>query len=159
MYQALSNLQPINDSVARSLSRIIQWQWVRYGLAGASSATVDLGMFYLLSIFVYPCLADSLGDSVRAYRFVVDKTFAFAIANVFSYWLNARYVFTPGRHRRVAEIVLFFTISLISCLLGMQLGRTLIGNYGMTTSFAAIICIAFATVINFGFRKLLVFRG
>lgn len=159
MNQTLIQAEAADQPLTLSLTQCTQWQWLRYGVAGASSAVVDLAAFYVLSTFVYCCGLETLADDVRAHRFVVDKALAFVIANGFSYWLNARYVFTPGRHRRWIELALFFGISSFSCLLGMQLGKSLILLYGVPPQWAAVACIGFSTILNFAFRKLLVFKG
>ncbi|QDV85728.1 GtrA family protein [Planctomycetes bacterium TBK1r] len=134
-------------------------QVAKYGLAGVISASVDLGIFYVLANVVLPCIDTGFGDDLRAHRFVVDKTAAFVIANAFSYWLNAGWVFTPGRHSRKTEIALFFAISTTAYVIGLMLGRSLIGDFGMSTHLAAITCIIVATVINFVFRKLVIFKN
>ncbi len=134
-------------------------QVAKYGLAGVLSAAVDLGVFYILANFVLPCIDTDFGDAMRAQRFVINKTIAFAVVNASSYWLNARWVFTPGRHNRKTEIVLFFAISTTAYFVGLMLGRSLIGDFGMSTHLAAVTCIAVATAINFVFRKLVVFKN
>ncbi len=134
-------------------------QWIRYGIAGGMSALVDVGLFYLLASWALPCLDSAMGDEVRAWRFVVDKTAAFLLANGFSYWLSARWVFTPGRHSRFTEVTLFFAISTMSYLISAQLGRWLISDFALATELAAVVCICVATVINFTMRKLIVFRN
>ncbi len=144
--------------LAAAMAGLKRWQWIRYGIAGGMSAAVDLGVFYLLACWALPCLDSAMGDEIRACRFVVDKTAAFVFANGFSYWLSARWVFTPGRHSRVTEITLFFVISTLSYLLGAQIGRWLISDFALATELAAVVCIGAATVMNFAMRKLIVFR-
>jgi len=133
-------------------------QWVRYLVAGAIAAGVDLAVFHLLAVYVFPCVDQSLGENVRSSRFMLDKTIAFLIANATSYTMNSRWVFTPGRHRKVAEIALFFGVSLLSYGCGMQFGRTLIVSFDAPSHVAAIACIGLATVMNFTIRKTVVFR-
>ncbi|WP_197455609.1 GtrA family protein [Stieleria neptunia] len=97
-------------------------------------------------------------NDVRAFRFVINKTAAFVIANGFSYWLNVRWVFTPGRHKRITEMSLFFGISSMSYLVGAQLGCWLISGFAISTSLAAVVCVGASFVMNFVLRKTLVFR-
>lgn len=133
-------------------------QWIRYGVAGGMSAAVDLGVFYLLATYALPCLDVAMGDDARAFRFIVNKTIAFVLANGFSYWLSSRWVFTPGRHTRATEITLFFVISTLSYVFGAQLARWLISDFALATELAAVVCIGVATVTNFVMRKLVVFQ-
>ncbi len=135
-----------------------RWQFVRYGIAGILSAAVDLGVFYILATYLLPCLDTAMGDDIRAFRFVINKTAAFVLANGFSYWISARWVFTPGRHSRLTEISLFFGISTLSYLFGVQFGRWLISDFALATELAAVVCIGVATVTNFVMRKLVVFH-
>ncbi|QDT08695.1 GtrA family protein [Stieleria marina] len=137
---------------------LLQIQIVQYGLAGIASAIVDLAGFAVLATFILPCVNEGMGDATRSLRFAIDKSLAFAIANMFSYYISVRWVFVPGRHSRSKEMFLFLGISTISYLFGMQLGRGLINHFGTSTALAAIACITASTVINFFARKLLVFR-
>lgn len=134
-------------------------QWIRYGVAGGMSAAVDLLVFYLLAKYALPCLDVAMGDETRAIRFTVNKTIAFGLANGFSYWLSARWVFTRGRHARVTEITLFLLISTLSYVCAAQLARWLISDFALATELAAVACIGVATVSNFVLRKLVVFQG
>lgn len=111
------------STYAVAISTLKSWQWVRYGIAGVLSAVVDLSIFFVLATCVLPCIDSGIGDDGRAFRFVINKTVAFLIANGFSYWLNAHFVFTPGRLSRFAELGMFFGISSLSYLVGAQLAR------------------------------------
>lgn len=144
----------IDGSFAGSRSQ----QWIRYGIAGGMSAAVDLGLFYLLASYALPCLDVAMGDETRAVRFIFNKTIAFVLANSFSYWLSSRWVFTPGRHRRLTEIALFFATSTLSYVIGAQFARWLISDFAVASELAAIVCIGIATMANFVLRKLVVFQ-
>ena len=133
-------------------------QWVRYLVAGAIAAGVDLAIFHLLAVYFLPCVDTSLGESVRSNRFIVDKTIAFLIANLSSYAMNSRWVFASGHHRKVTEVALFFGVSMLSYGCGMQFGRILIETFGASSDLAAIACIGLATMLNFTIRKTVVFR-
>lgn len=142
-----------NDSPSRSI------QMLRYGLAGISSCLVDLAVFSCLANYIYCCVDDNLGDVVRANRYLLDKTGAFLVANFVAYRLNAKWVFTGSRHHKPTEVSLFVASSMISHLAGMQISQRLIADYAVSTYLAATCCILIATVLNFAFRKMLIFQG
>lgn len=146
------------NRIASRLDKALPLQLVKYGLAGVLSAVLDLFIFYLLAHCFLPCVDTSFGDLRRAQYFMVDKSVAFLIANAFSYWLNSRWVFIPGRHGRITEIGLFLAISMTAYLIGLFISRSLIAYVGVSTHLAAIVCIAVATAINFVCRKLIVFE-
>tara|TARA_R110002072_G_scaffold303004_1_gene491214 strand:+ start:10609 stop:11067 length:459 start_codon:yes stop_codon:yes gene_type:complete len=144
----------INDPAAAFLRR----QWVRYLIAGAFTALVDLFGFHLLENFVLPCDAISISEVARSRNFAIDKTVAFVIANALSYWINSRWVFDQGRHRPTTEAFLFFSVSLLSYFGGLQFGRLLITVLNTPGLIAAVACIVMATVLNYTIRKTMVFR-
>lgn len=136
----------------------LQRQWVRYLIAGAFTALVDLFGFYLLATFVLPCDGIVISDIVRSRHFAVDKSIAFSIANAVSYWINSRWVFDQGRHHQTTEAILFFGVSLLSYFSGLQFGRFLMTTFNMPSLLAAVVCIGLATVMNYTIRKTMVFR-
>jgi len=133
-------------------------QWVRYLVAGVGAAAVDLSVFHLLATVVLPCVGEVMSETVRSQRFMIDKTFAFLIANVSSYTMNSRWVFEQGRHRESTEVTLFVSMSVLSYLGGMQLGRFLIEFFAAPSHLAAVACIGLATIMNYVIRKTVVFR-
>ncbi|WP_197167701.1 GtrA family protein [Neorhodopirellula pilleata] len=137
---------------------LLHRQWVRYLIAGAFTALVDLFGFHLLETFVLPCDGISISEIVRSRHFAIDKTVAFVTANTVSYWVNSRWVFEQGRHRPTTEAFLFFGVSLLSYFGGLQFGRLLITVFNTPSLLAAVTCIAFSTVLNYTIRKMFVFR-
>ncbi len=138
---------------------LLHRQWLRYLIAGAFTALVDLLGFHLLETFVLPCDSISISEIVRSRHFVIDKTVAFIIANAVSYWINSRWVFEQGRHRPTIEAFLFFSVSLLSYFSGLQFGRLVINVFNTPSLLAAVGCIGLATVLNYTIRKMFVFRG
>lgn len=138
---------------------VVRSQIFKYLIAGATAAAIDLILFHLLSTWINPCDGSGMTDDVRSVRFAINKTASFAIANSLSYWLNVRWVFEGGKHKRLIEVALFLGVSTLSYLVGMQVGRMLIETIGISSHIAAVLCIGVSTVLNFTLRKLLVFRG
>lgn len=133
-------------------------QWIRYLAAGVGAAAIDMLIFYILADIVLPCVDETMSETSRSQRFMVDKTIAFLMANSASYWMNSRWVFQRGRHHQSMEIVLFVGVSMFSYLCGMQFAHFLIESFATHTHIAAFACIGLATVVNFAIRKRLIFR-
>ena len=94
-------------------------------------------MFYLLAWLVFPCLQlgdpvarllGLLGFSVREVsvdilikNYWIVKVICFLFSNGIVYLLNILYVFESGRHHRVKEMTLFFSISAVVFVGGASL--------------------------------------
>jgi putative flippase GtrA len=146
-------------------------QFVKYALGGAVATVVDVFVFYLCAIVVLPSLGPAdpvsklLGlhpapilESVRSTRFVWDKIIAFLFSNYTAYVVNVLWVFTPGRHKKLVEFLLFTSVSVVSFSTGTALGWLLIKLTGWPTTYA-YLANAFASVtINYVCRKYFVFK-
>ena len=153
------------------ISRLMRLQIVRYGVVGVASTLVQLGVFYLLASTVLKCLgsddvmvrclslpAVSVADGVRAYRAAAAQMAGFTVANVFCWLMSRRYVFVPGRHRWPVELALFFAVSLAAFVAGVALQSLAISCLGWQTTYASLLEVVSAFVINFLIRKFYVFK-
>ena len=151
--------------------RLFGLQIVRYGIVGAASTLVQMGVFYVLAATLLKCLgpddvmvklfalpAAYVGDGVRAFRAAIAQGAGFTVANVFCWIMSRRYVFVPGRHRWPVELALFFAVSLVAFGTGVALQSIAINWLGWQTTFAALLEVASSLAINFIIRKFYVFK-
>jgi len=147
-------------------------QFFRYLIAGGIGAAVELVLFALLAWKVFPALREDewavrlfdltvapIDPAQRALNFAACMTITFFVSNWVGYALNARWVFIPGRHSRKREILLFFGIALLSYLSGTLLGSSLIALFETTGTTAYVAMTAVSVLINYSFRKFLIFKG
>ena len=134
------------------------FQIIRYGIVGVSATLIDLAIFAILSQWVLPAIDSELGNQVRADRSTVNSAIAFFIANIYTYVINQKYVFVPGRHRPLVEFLIFVGVSALSLLLGLWVMRYLINVYSVPTYPAKGVAIAVSILINYVCRRFLVFK-
>ncbi len=147
-------------------------QFVRYAVSGVIASVVDIGVFYLLAIFILPALTSedpvarllslqmpAMSDGVRSYRFVADKVVSFSIANLVAYVLNITWVFHRGRHKWFYEIAYFYAVSGISVALGVLIGWVMIFFFGFSTTTSFVAQAVCSLLINYVCRKYLIFHG
>lgn len=149
-------------------------QIMKYVLSGGLAVAVDVLTFYLLALFLFPCLRETdpvarvvvwLGGSVTAVdpvvlkrNFLIIKGFCFVASNTVVYLLNSRFVFERGRYSRTTEILLFFGSSLFQFIF-IWFGRVLISEYGWEVTYSNIAMLATSLMVNFVVRKKIVFKG
>lgn len=149
-------------------------QFVKYLVCGCISVAVDALVFYLLAVFVFPCLhpedpvARMLGfvgisvqepsADVLVRNIWIIKSFCFMASNATVYLLNVLYVFESGRHRRHHEVLYFFLIALFVFLGGTWLHAFLVKSCGWHLTYAYLFILALGVVTNYALRKFLVFK-
>lgn len=149
-------------------------QFVKYVVCGCISVVVDAVVFYLLAWLLFPCLQPGdpiarllglLGYSVTEVsaevlirNYWIVKVICFLLSNGIVYLLNILFVFESGRHHRVKEMGLFFSISAIIFITGASLGATLIQDFGWHMTYAYIFILSLGIAANFLLRKIVVFK-
>ena len=149
-------------------------QFIKYGIAGGAATATHILVFFLFGWFVFPCLTQDdimprlLGLTVpdagvpetqRALRALYCSTIGFFFSNSLCYLLNRWFVFKPGRHHWAVELLLFFSASGLSLLVGSTIQTMLIRQFGLQTTVAFAANIFSALLINFAARKFLIFKG
>jgi len=147
-------------------------QFARYLLVGGLGAAIELVLFALLAWTVFPALREDewmvrlfdltipvIEPARRSLNFAICMTLTFIASNWVGYFLNAKWVFIPGRHSRRKEITLFYAAALVSYLFGTLLGTGLIALAGTTSTTAYIATAAVSILINYSFRKFVIFKG
>ena len=149
-------------------------QIFKYILCGGFAVAVDFAIFYLLAVFIFPCLRETdpiakllatVGYSVQEIsaeelerNYWIIKVICFLLVNAVVYTLNQLFVFKPGRHRKSVEIVLFFGASLFQFFF-IWLGGILITVYRWEVTYSNITMLVVSLMVNFVIRKKLVFKG
>ena len=95
----------------------------------------------------------------RSLHFAACMTITFIVSNWVGYLLNSTWVFVSGRHSRRKEITLFFMSALLCYLIGTVLGTSLIALAGTTGTTAYLASALVSVLINYSFRKFIVFKG
>ncbi len=147
-------------------------QFVKYGMAGGLATAVDIVVFYLLAWKVLPALTANdqlvellgvsitpVSESVRQWHYVANRGLTFMVSNFTAYVANVLWVFTPGRHSRFKEILLFYLVSGISFLIATGISAGLIAWFGCTTTTAFLVNMVCSLMINFVCRKYFVFKS
>lgn len=147
-------------------------QFIKYGISGGISTLVHVACFYAMAITILPALtpddiiARSLHlpsitapDVIRARNSAIDNVVAFLFSNLAAYLLSIFWVFKPGRHHPVLEIIYFYLWAGISIGVGSLIMWLLIHFCGLATTWAFIVNIVVCLIVNFIVRKHLVFHG
>ena len=160
-------------------------QFVKYAVVGGIATGTNILVFYLVGWFLFPCLTQD--DMVvkllhltapvavdpdapvrllgifpmirRALFALYCSAIGFVISNLLCYLLNRLFVFKPGRHRWLVELLLFFAASGISWAVGSTIQTVLIDHFGLQTTLAFGANIVSALLINYAARKFFIFKG
>ncbi len=153
-------------------------QFIRYGIAGVAAMGTNILAFWICIQWIFPMPADAvadlepltggvsgmadwvrkMGSDPQVLSYIKANTVAFLASNVVAYILNFKWVFQSGRHSRHVEILLFFSVSLLSFLLGTAIASVMVGSFGINEYLAKISDVVFAILINYLCRKFLVFQ-
>ena len=152
-------------------------QFVKYGAIGVMATCVQMAVFYLLAATCLKCLtADDLAvrhlglpsaPFTGAEAWYVSRWFlaavatavGFTVANVFCWLMNRAFVFRPGKFRWYVEFGMFFGAAAGAMGIALFVQSVLIGWFGVTTSFAAVVEVIVSFLVNFCVRKFFIFRG
>ncbi len=135
-------------------------QFIKYAISGVLALSLHILIFTLLVRFFYPKLSDlSSSPWDRALASFEPTAIAFIIVNAFVYWLNTRWVFTPGRHSPVMEFLYFTLVNMPGALAG-SLGQAALINFLNWHPLVAMIGFIVPNVlINFVCRKFFIFKS
>lgn len=139
-------------------------QFAKYGACGIVGTAVLVIIAMSLSATVIPAFdgmtihGEPISDSLRQRNLVINNLIAFPFANLATYLLNTRLVFTPGRHHRLIEFGSFTLIAALGFLAGLLGGPLLIKHFGIPTLLAQTSLIITSALVNFLCRKFIVFQ-
>lgn len=134
-------------------------QFLKYAVSGVAALSVHVTVYLALIGLVWPHLNDpSLDDWTRARSTFPPTALAFLVSNAFVYWLNMKWVFTPGRHSPVREFLFFTVVNLPGALTGTLAQAALVYFLHWPKPAAIIGFVLPNVLINFICRKFFIFQ-
>ena len=144
----------------RSTDAPVTAQFGKYALSGVASTVIQIGLFTWLSHTWFPAhdylVEGGLPDELKERNAIISNLIAFPFSNLSAYLLNVWFVFTPGRHNKWLEFLLFTLISFVSFGSGLFGGPLLISR-GLNPWIAQFGFMITSALVNFVCRKFLVF--
>ncbi|WP_168433229.1 GtrA family protein [Pontiella sulfatireligans] len=147
-------------------------QFLKYVFCGGCAFAADVVTFFIVAWLFFPALTEDdvfvrifglqvapVDEHLRVVNFRICTGIAFLVSNMTAYVLNVRFVFKAGKHSRWKELGLFYLVSGISIVIGMEAGAMMIGVFGLSTSFSYMAKAVSATLINYAARKFFIFHG
>ncbi|HEX2749060.1 MAG TPA: GtrA family protein [Verrucomicrobiales bacterium] len=134
-------------------------QFFKYAVCGVCALVVHTGIFFLLARFFLPALESNVSDpNVRANHALINSGIALLFSNTTAYWLNHKWVFTPGRYSLWKEYLLFTAVNAPGVLSGAGVQDWLIRRFAWPAWAAFAGFVAPNLMINFTLRKLFIFK-
>jgi putative flippase GtrA len=140
-------------------------QFLKYAICGVGATIVHHGLFFILSYTVIPAgdgmtvNGAPITPDLRYTNGMINNGIAFIPSMLFAYFTNVLWVFTPGRHSRFMEFLLFFVIGTVAFLAGLFGGPMLIKWFGIPTWMSQITFLFTSFAVNFFCRKFFIFKG
>ena len=140
-------------------------QFMKYGMCGAAAAVAHNGVMIALSLTLFPAgkgmLVDGqvISEAVRSHNLVLNNAIAWPFGTLVAYFLNIAFVFTPGRHSKWMEMILFWIISAIGFFPGAFVVHWLAEGLGLPSTISQLGFIFTSVLVNFLFRKFVIFKG
>lgn len=147
-------------------------QFIKYGIAGGLATFVHIVIFHLVAWKIFPALQENdfiiaisgvtiteVDVATRSLNSMLSNGVAFICSNMVAYIINVFWVFKQGRHNIIIEIALFYLVSGVSVLIGTGMMGFLIKSYNMQTTYAFMVNLVSAVMINYGMRKFYIFKG
>lgn len=134
------------------------WQINKYLLIGVSSILVfyaSYGIFRLASESLFP----GIFATHRLAMNLAAIFIAFVPTNWFTYSTNRRWVFIGGRHAQKKEFMLFTLAAVASFVASQFLVAALVLKTQLGDFVITLAVIVLSTLVNFLFRKFVVFQG
>lgn len=151
-------------------------QFVKYGVIGVLSTLVQTVIFYVFASTCLKCLTSDdwavrflglpsvafTGDEAwyasRGMLASLATAGGFAVANVFCWLMNRRFVFTPGKFKWYSEFAMFFGTATAATLMAIGVMKVLIDQFAVMTSHAVAVEVAVSFLVNFFMRKFVIFK-
>jgi putative flippase GtrA len=134
-------------------------QFFKYCVCGVAGLIVYTSIFFFLARFVMPSLeANVADDTTRANHALINTGIAFIFSNATAYWLNYRWVFTPGRHSKINEFLSFTLLNGPGVVSGAAVQDWLIRSVGLPAWAALVGFLVPNVLINFACRRFFIFH-
>ena len=131
-------------------------QFIKYALSGAVSTIVFAVVYLVISHLNPGNPAAGAGEKFR--ETLLPTLVAFGFANVVVYWLNTRWVFTPGRHSLIREFLFFTLVNMPGAIGGTLVQGLLVSEFGWSRPAAIIGFLVPNILINYVCRKFFIFK-
>jgi len=139
-------------------------QFIKYGCCGLAAAITHNGILAILSTTVLPAgkgmIVDGqvLDEIVRNRHLLINNLLAWPFGTLVAYFLNIAFVFTPGRHSKLMEFVLFTVVSAIGFFPGIFVVNWLAGHLHLPSTIAQLGFVFTSVIVNFLCRKFIIFK-
>jgi putative flippase GtrA len=168
-YQLCKDLLALKQSATRrgwaeALREVLRpdssssWQFTKYLFIGGSSVLVfyaAYGLFRLIVEFLMP----GAFTNQRMLWNLLGIFVAFVPTNSFTYQTNRRWVFVDGKHSLRKEFMLFTAGAALSFVVCQFVAGALMYYSALNDFIVTLAVIAVSTLVNFLFRKFVVFHS
>jgi len=147
----------------RNVPSLIQFS--TYVMCGLMATVAHNVLVTILSLTVLPAMKGMIVDGVvldemvRKHNLLLNNAIAFPIGCIVAYVTNILFVFTPGRHSRLKELLMFFGVAACGFFPGIWIIDFLVGRFGVPSVFAQCAFIITSFLVNFFMRKFVIFKG
>lgn len=121
-------------------------QIIKFAVAGAIGAGIEISLFILLVDFV-------------GLYYLTANLFAIIVAVIVNYIISLKWVFDPGRYSRGVEFAVFMAVSFFALLLNQLLMWLMVDSWELQTTLSKVLAIGAVAVFNFVAKKFFVFKG
>ena len=131
-------------------------QFLKYGFAGGIATLTFSAVFAWLTATHFPVEGDS------KFNYTIASLIAFFPSNIVAYIMNILWVFKPGRHSRLVEVMMFLAASAFAFVIGTLIGQVMVNKFDLVgpLRFAALgISIVASVMVNYACRKFIIFKG
>jgi putative flippase GtrA len=133
------------------------WQLIKYLVIGVMSVVIFMGVCALFRLLAIHVLGASYSTH-RAFWNLLEIAVGFIPTNAFTYATNRRWVFVAGKHHSQKEFFLFTAAALLSVIAAELCAYVFITHSSIGDFLIKIAVIVVSTVVNFTFRKMIVFH-
>ncbi len=121
-------------------------QVIKFIIAGATGAVIELALFVLLTEFF-------------SIHYLVANLVAITIAILVNYVISQKWVFETGRHSKEVEVLAFIIVSVFIVITNQLLMWGLVDGLGFNEKLSKVLSIGLVAIINFFAKKFLVFKS
>lgn len=114
----------------------------KFVVSGGIATSIDFIFYFLLRQFLWSAVA---------------KTISFLIANVWSYVVNKRWVFSSGKDIDTRTLVSYMVVQILNLITNVGVNSLMLNltGYAFLSFVVATLC---ATIINYSLQKFIVFK-
>jgi putative flippase GtrA len=99
-----------------------------------------------------------LDEALRANNLIINNALAWPFGTLTAYWLNVLFVFTSGRHGKMAELTMFWIASAIGFFPGGFVAHWLASSFHLPSLIAQLGFVVTSVMVNFLCRKFIIFK-